>query len=102
MRKHWMYQNICTVKIQRNQVKRKSKAILKSEIAKKSKEIRLVARFASSYATDNGNSACKSNSMELKTVNILLQDIKNLMKNKYELTRERACEAMGFYFGGRA
>lgn len=74
--------------------------LLKLEIANKSKEIPLVARFTSTFATDSESNNCKENSIELRTVRKLLKDINNLTKNQYELKRERASEAMVFLVAG--
>lgn len=68
--------------------------LLKLEIANKSKEIPLVARFTSTFTTDSESNNCKENSIELRTVRKLLTDINTLTKNQYELKRERASEAM--------
>lgn len=75
--------------------------LLKLEIANKSKEIPLVARFTSTFTTDSESNNCKEYSIELRTVRKLLTDINTLTKNQYELTRERASKAMVFLFAGK-
>lgn len=74
--------------------------LLKLEIANKSKEIALVARFTSTFVTDSESNNCKENSIELRKVRKPLKDINNLIKNQYELKRERASEAMVFLVAG--